>query len=167
MINLIRCDDRLVHGQCMTRLVQHYGIKNIIVIDEFTANDPMMKLIVESIAMPGMKNLVYTLDQAIEPIKAAIKDNVGTMIVFRFPLIAKELFDQIEDLPKSLMIGPVVKRDNTVTVQNGTYLSQEEVEGLDYLDAKGVEVFFQVVPDMKRIDYAEFKKKKSSFAKRR
>ena len=34
MINLIRCDDRLIHGQCMTRLVQHYFIKNIIVIDE-------------------------------------------------------------------------------------------------------------------------------------
>ena len=32
MINLIRCDDRLIHGQCMTRLVQHYFIKNIIVI---------------------------------------------------------------------------------------------------------------------------------------
>ena len=39
MINLIRCDDRLIHGQCMTRLVQHYFIKNIIVIDEFTATN--------------------------------------------------------------------------------------------------------------------------------
>ena len=43
MINLIRCDDRLIHGQCMTRLVQHYFIKNIIVIDEFTATNPTMK----------------------------------------------------------------------------------------------------------------------------
>ena len=40
MINLIRCDDRLIHGQCMTRLVQHYFIKNIIVIDEFTPTNP-------------------------------------------------------------------------------------------------------------------------------
>ena len=157
MINLIRCDDRLVHGQCMTRLVQHYGIKNIIVIDEFTANDPMMKLIVESIAMPGMKNFVCTLEQSIDLIKEAVTNNIGTMIVFRFPVIAKSLFDQIPDLPKSLMIGPVVKRDNTVTVQDGTYLSPEEVEALDYLDAKGVEIFFQVVPDMKRIDFKDFK----------
>ena len=44
MINLIRCDDRLIHGQCMTRLVQHYFIKNIIVIDEFTATNPRIHL---------------------------------------------------------------------------------------------------------------------------
>ena len=47
MINLIRCDDRLIHGQCMTRLVQHYKINHIIVVDEFTANDPTMKMVIK------------------------------------------------------------------------------------------------------------------------
>ena len=93
MINLIRCDDRLIHGQCMTRLVQHYFIKNIIVIDEFTATNPTMKYVVEKIAMPGMKNEVYTVDQAADPIREAINSKVGTMIVFRFPAIARTLFD--------------------------------------------------------------------------
>ena len=106
MINLIRCDDRLIHGQCMTRLVQHYFIKNIIVIDEFTATNPTMKYVVEKIAMPGMKNEVYTVDQAADPIREAINSKVGTMIVFRFPAIARTLFDQVPELPKSLMIGP-------------------------------------------------------------
>jgi len=159
MINLIRVDDRLIHGQCMTRLVQHFKINHIIVIDEFTANDPTMKAVVEMIAMPGMKNEVFTVDDAIEPIKAAMEDKVGTMIVFRFPVIAKELFDKIEGLPKSVMVGPVVNRDNTITVQSGTYLSQEEIEALTYLHEKGVEVYFQTVPDMKRIDFKDFKSK--------
>lgn len=158
MINLIRCDDRLIHGQCMTRLVQHFKINHIIVVDEFTANDPTMKMVIQMIAMPGLKNDVYDLENSIEPIKAAINDNVGTMIVFRFPSIAKELFDRIEGLPKSLMIGPVVKRDDTITVQNGTYLTQKEVEEMTYLhDDLGVDVHFQVVPDMKRIDFKTFK----------
>lgn len=159
MINLIRVDDRLIHGQCMTRLVQHFKISHIIVIDEFTANDPTMKMVIQMIAMPGMKNEVFTLEDAIEPIKAAMKDNVGTMIVFRFPVIAKELFDRIEGLPKSVMIGPVLKRENTVTVQNGTYLSHEEIEALSDLDKRGVDVHFQVVPDMKRIEFKEFRNK--------
>lgn len=87
MINLIRCDDRLIHGQCMTRLVQHYFIKHIIVIDEFTATNSTMKYVVEKIAMPGMKNDVYTVEEAIDPIREAIADKVRTMIVFRFPLL--------------------------------------------------------------------------------
>lgn len=160
MINLIRCDDRLIHGQCMTRLVQHYKINHIIVVDEFTANDPTMKMVIQLLAMPGMKNEAFTLEDSIEPIKAAIQDNVGTMIVFRFPEIAKELFDRIGDLPQWLMIGPVQKTDDAdVTVMNGTYLSAAQIEALNHLDEKGVEIFFQVVPDMKRIDYKEFKNK--------
>lgn len=159
MINLIRCDDRLIHGQCMTRLVQHFKIQHIIVIDEFTAGNPTMKMIIEKIAMPGMKNEVFAFKDAIEPIKAAINDNVGTMIVFRFPTIGKDLFDAVEGLPKSFMIGPVVKRDDTVTVQNGTYLTKEEIEACAYLDEKGVDVHFQTVPEMKRIEFKEFKSK--------
>ena len=156
MINLIRCDDRLIHGQCMTRLVQHYFIKHIIVIDEFTATNSTMKYVVEKIAMPGMKNDVYTVEEAIDPIREAIADKVGTMIVFRFPTIARILFEQIEELPKSLMIGPVQKRDNTM---DGTYLTAQEIADLDVLDTKGIEIFFQVVPDMKRIEYKDFKNK--------
>ena len=159
MINLIRCDDRLIHGQCMTRLVQHYFIKHIIVIDEFTATNSTMKYVVEKIAMPGMKNDVHTVEEAIDPIREAIADKVGTLIVFRFPTIARILFEQIEELPKSLMIGPVQKRDNTMTVQDGTYLTAQEIADMDVLDAKGIEIFFQVVPDMKRIEYKDFKNK--------
>ena len=160
MINLIRCDDRLIHGQCMTRLVQHFGIKHILVVDDFTANDPTMKAVIQMIAMPGMKNEAFTVQDAIEPIRQAIHDKVGTMIVFRFPLIAKTLFDQIEDLPKSLMIGPVQKQsDQAVSVQPGTYLEQNEIAALAELSERGVDVYFQVVPDMKRISFQEFKAK--------
>ena len=159
MMNLIRCDDRLIHGQCMTRLVQHSFIKNIIVIDEFTATNPTMNYVVEKIAMPGMKIEVYTVDQAADPIREAINSKVGTMIVFRFPAIARTLFDQVPELPKSLMIGPVQKRDNTITVQDGTYLTKEEIADLDDLNSRGIEIFFQVVPEMKRIEFKEFKNK--------
>ncbi len=161
MINLIRCDDRLIHGQCMTTLVQYYHINHIIVIDETTATNAQLKMLIELLAMPGKKNEVFTLDDAIEPVKAAINDNVGTMIAFRFPEVAKELFDRVEDLPKKLMIGPVVKTDdNDVEAQIGTYLSQAQIDALSYLaDEKGVEIFFQTTPEMKRTEFADFKAK--------
>lgn len=156
MINLIRCDDRLIHGQCMTRLVQAYFIKHIIVVDEFSASNQLMKRIMEKSAMPGMKNDVYSVQDSIEPIKKAVSDNVGTMVVFRFPPIAKTLFDSIEDLPKTLMIGPVQKKEGveTYTIQDGTFCTREDLEIFKYLtEEKGVEVFFQIVPDMKRTDW--------------
>ena len=104
-------------------------------------------------------NDIFDVEGSIEPIKQAINDNVSTMIVFRFPEIAKVLYDRIPDLQKKLMIGPVQKRDDTIEVRAGTYVTREEVNLLDELaEEKGVEIFFQVVPDMKRIEFADFKK---------
>ncbi len=37
MINLIRDDERLIHGQCMTQIVKTYDIQEIVVIDDATA----------------------------------------------------------------------------------------------------------------------------------
>ncbi|MDO4378461.1 MAG: PTS sugar transporter subunit IIB [Erysipelotrichia bacterium] len=160
MINLIRCDDRLIHGQCMVRLIPDFKIKHIIVIDDFTASNPTMKMVVEKIAMPGIKNEVHTVETAIEPIKQAMNDNVGTLIVFRFPEIARELFDKIADLPKSLMVGPVQKQTNdAVQVNIGTFLTATQFENLSYIKKeKGVDVYFQTVPGMKKVSWEEVEK---------
>ena len=41
MLTLIRCDDRLIHGQCMTVIVKDYDIERILVVDDFTATNPI------------------------------------------------------------------------------------------------------------------------------
>ena len=41
MIVLARCDDRLIHGQCMTVIVQEYDIRSIIIVDNETAENPI------------------------------------------------------------------------------------------------------------------------------
>jgi len=107
-----------------------------------------------------MKNDVHTMETAVGPVKEAIDNKTGTMIVFRFPSVAKELFDSVENLPMHLMVGPVQKREGEIyTIQNGTYCTKEELELFDYLANKGVDVFFQVVPDMKRIDWKDIRGK--------
>ena len=87
-------------------------------------------------------------------------DNVGTMIVFRFPEIAKELFDKIADLPKSLMVGPVQKQsDDAVQVNIGTFLNTTQFTALNYLkNDKSVDVYFQTVPEMKKVSWEEVEK---------
>jgi mannose/fructose/N-acetylgalactosamine-specific phosphotransferase system component IIC len=84
LISLVRNDDRLIHGQCMVRLVQHFKLSRIIVVDDMTATNSILKMVFEKAAMPGMTINVYTHENCIEPIKAAIVDNVSTMVVFRF-----------------------------------------------------------------------------------
>lgn len=156
MISVVRNDDRLVHGQCMTRIVQHFKLKHIIVIDDATFNNSILKLCVEKAAMGDYKIECFSTQNFAEPLKAAIADNLSTMVVFRFPPIAKQVYDAVngENLPKELMVGPCQVTEGSKEVNTGSFVSKEYAEVFNYLqDTFGVETYFQPVPDMKRVDW--------------
>ena len=162
MISLIRCDDRLIHGQCMVRLVQHFKLNHIIVIDDMTASNSILKSIFEKSAMPGMKISVYTHENCKEGLVEALSSKMSVMVVFRFPTTIKTIFDLVPELPKSVMIGPVQMRNGCKEIQLGTYLSQEEIEVVrHYVENEGIDIHFQVIPDQKRLSWNNVKDKVS------
>ena len=157
MIVLIRNDDRLVHGQCMTRIVQHYHLQHIIVIDDNTANNAILKLVCEKAAMGNYKIEVFNTNNFIEPLKKAIDDNLNTMVVFRFPTIAKFVYDSVISLPKEMMVGPCQKvNESDIEVNTGSFVGKEYADIFNYLSEKyEVNTFFQPVPDMKMVDWKD------------
>ena len=159
MISLVRCDDRLIHGQCMTRIVQHFFIKEIIVVDEFTASNSILKSIFEKAAPPGMKAKVVNEKDAIEVLAECMKNDINTLVLFKSPLVAVPLFSNLKGLSDSMMVGPVAMKPTAVEMQSGTYLTPEEMNAADKLEALGVTVYFQVVPDQKRLDWVDVRKK--------
>lgn len=159
MINLIRCDDRLIHGQCMTRIVQHYFIKEIIVVDDFTATNSIMKIVFEKAVPPTIKAHVYTFEESIDKIKEAMCSDVGTLVLFRLPTMYEKLAERIADLPKKMNIGPVPMRSGCKEVNTGTYLNSEEAASLQRMAQQGVELIFNIVPDQKKFSWDEIKKK--------
>lgn len=157
MITLIRCDDRLIHGQIMTRIVQHYFVKRIIAIDDFTANNPILKSIFEKASPPGMTTKVETFDNSTSLIEAALEDNINTLVLFRTPITAEKLFNRHENLPKSLMVGPVASKPNSKSFNFGSYLDDSEQEACERMVEKGIEIYFQIVPGEKRTEWHEAK----------
>lgn len=160
MITVIRNDDRLVHGQCMTRIVQHFQLKHIIVIDDATAANSILKLCVEKAAMGDYKIEVFSTSNFADALKVAIADKLSTMVVFRFPPIAKLVYDAVkgEGLPKELMVGPCQVTEGSKEVNTGAFVSKEYAEVFNYLESTyGVETYFQPVPDMKRVDWKNIK----------
>ena len=71
MIQLIRSDERLIHGQCMTQIVKTYDIQEIIVIDDATAENALLKRIFTMAVPKTMKAAVYTLNEGVDKVKEA------------------------------------------------------------------------------------------------
>jgi D-glucosaminate-specific PTS system IIB component len=53
-LKLTRIDFRLIHGQVMTRWVKQYGITDIVVIHDKSANSPILKKILLNAAPAGV-----------------------------------------------------------------------------------------------------------------
>lgn len=162
MIVLVRNDDRLVHGQCMTRIVQHFKLQHIIVIDDGTANNSILKLVCEKAAMGNYKIEVFSTQNFMDAVKTAATNKLNTMIVFRFPTVAKLVYDVLQgkDVPSEMMVGPCQHTEGSVEVNTGSFVSKEYADIFNYLDdTYGIKTYFQPVPDMKRVDWTDIKSK--------
>lgn len=159
MIKLVRCDDRLIHGQCITVITKVHKIQQIIIIDEFVASNPTMKRIFKFAIPSNMTGDVYNVKEAIPQIREAITSNKNVLVLASTPVYYPEVFDNIAELPKSVNIGPMSKRDNTTEIIYGTHLTKEELDSVEALHQKGIEVYFNAVPERERADWVDVWKK--------
>ncbi len=144
MISLIRCDERLIHGQCMQFIVSDYSIKRILVVDNATAMNPVLKTIFTTAVPKALKADVYTVDQATEEIKGAVTDSTNTLLLMKNPRTLVQLRRNVSDLPNELNIGPQMARDGIKCVDFAT-LHQEDVEACKELAADGVRIYFNSI----------------------
>lgn len=155
MVGLIRCDDRLIHGQCIFRVLNDYKIKRILLIDDITASNAVLKSIYELAAPANVETKILTSEEAIGHVEAAVNDDVSTLVLFKFPKVALELFTKIEGLKKELNIGPMSNRTGTKKVTIFSHILEEEAEDIEKLSGMGVRVYFQQVDDEKAVEWSK------------
>lgn len=144
MICLIRCDERLIHGQCMQFIVSDYSIKRIIVVDDMTASNPVLKSIFTTAVPPTIQANVYSTQESIEVIKGALNDDVNTLLLMKNPRTMVKILEQVDGLKKELNIGPQMARDGVKCVEFAS-LHAQDVEACKTLNEKGIRVYFNAI----------------------
>lgn len=157
MISLVRCDDRLIHGQCMTVIVKAYDIQEIIVVDDFTATNSILKTVFKTAVPPTMKADVFTVQDSLAKIKEAKDNQVRTMVLVKSPIVYLELLKAMDELPKELNVGPMTKRKGSISVHPAINLMPDEGEAVKEAVSMGAHVFFRQVPDQPLIEWDEVK----------
>ena len=150
-INLARVDDRLIHGQVMTKWSKGLGTNALFVIDNPTAKDSFMKdIFMMSAANSGMTIKVFSTDEAIEYWTKHNFEKYRAILLFKNIATVKEVIEK--GLPiKRLNIGGIAKTKDAKFVISSVGLKPADAELLKEIQSKEVEVFFQTVPDTKAI----------------
>ena len=159
MLKLLRCDDRLIHGQCVTKLISHYEVKDIIVIDNFTASNAMLCKIFASAVPKGIDCKVVTVDNAKTLLPEAMENDKNTIVLMKTPDIMYELYQSVEGLPKEYNIASVPSAAGRKAITNFTYLDEKQAAAVKGMVDMGVHIWFQLIPDSQLYEWDDVKDK--------
>lgn len=147
-----RVDDRLIHGQIITKWSKGMNTNALFVIDNVTAMDPFLKdIYTMSTSNTGMTIKVLTIDEAVNYWDKNNFENYKAILIFKSIDGAKEAIDK--GLPiKKLNIGGIAKTKNSKFVVPNVAVRHEDLDILKKIESNGIEVFFQVVPEAKLVN---------------
>jgi D-glucosaminate PTS system EIIB component len=151
-INIVRIDDRLIHGQVMTKWSKGLGTNAIYVVDNVTAADDFMKDIYINVnSSSGLKIQVYSTDEVVERWEKDQFANDSVVLLFKNISSVKEVLEKGKLPIEKLNIGGISKKPEATFVINTVGLTKADAEVLKEMESKGIEVYFQTVPDSKKV----------------
>ena len=131
-VSFIRVDDRMIHGQTVTRWSLEYPCTGLIAVNDAAAKNPVLKQAYKSAS--DKKTFVWGVQEFLE--KAPID-------------MKKILVDGNFDPQgvKTVIIGPCNDRPGAKKLGNNQSITQEEAEALEAIMQKGYEVEFALIKE--------------------
>ncbi|HWV38032.1 MAG TPA: PTS sugar transporter subunit IIB [Vulgatibacter sp.] len=152
MIVLLRVDNRLIHGQVVSAWIPHLRAEQVVVADDEAAASPLMRAAM-SLALPA------SVDAAIQRV-----DEVDWAALSRGPKRVLVLVRDVARAAAAVEAGAVVAQLNLGNVHfaegrkhvsPSVYLSHRELELLEALADRGVEVEARAIPKDRAVPLPE------------
>ena len=143
-IELVRIDDRLIHGQIATTWINDYNIEQVLIVDDNVVQDKMQQSVISMTAPANVKVKVFGVDSFIgiykkNPIKRR------TMIVLTNSIDAYRLLAggvQID----YLNVGGMRFLDGRTKIARAVSVTPEEREAFKKIIEMGIDVRIQMIP---------------------
>lgn len=145
-LKLTRIDFRLIHGQVMTRWAKKYDTKAVVVIDDRSASNVLLKKILLGAAPAGIKVLVESVESAAAKWKEGQFPTESLIVLFKDTDTALRAHKAGVAFP-SLQVGGIEGSGDKKNVYKNVVMSDAEAAQLKELGEDGVRVFFQPIPE--------------------
>lgn len=152
-IELVRIDDRLIHGQVASTWINDFNIEQVLIIDDKMAGDEIQKRVMSMTAPVNIKVQFFAVDQFSEiiannPIKRR------TMLLYASPeAVLRNLQAGLKI--EGLNVGNMRFREGRTQIAYSVSLTEQEKESFHKIIGMGVEVYWQMVPREKKVPMQE------------
>ncbi|WLS76957.1 PTS sugar transporter subunit IIB [Erwinia pyri] len=160
-ISFIRIDDRVIHGQLITRWAKEYACEGIIAIDDDVANDPFLSQVMKG-AVSDVKVWLFTTETAIEKLSKVILSEKKYFIISKSPVTLSRLIEagiSLNNGNNCINVGPMSAREGTTVIGPNQSVTEQEIKAFRFLASLGYEIDFRLVPDGKSYSWPAAEKK--------
>jgi PTS system mannose-specific IIB component len=149
-LNLIRVDDRLIHGQVMAVWLRARRAQTIVIADDDTAADEFLAEVLTYAAPPGVEVEVFSVDGAAARLKEIQGSSEDAFLLMKSPVAAVRLKEL--GVPIALLnIGGMGAGPGRAPFYKNVSASEAELTAIRDLERSGTRVEIQIVADDKPV----------------
>jgi len=160
MITFMRVDDRIIHGQIITRWSKEYPCDGIIAVNDKAATTPVLAQSFK--ASTDKKVFVWTKEHFKEVQDKVLNSPKRYFLITKNPVDMKEILVDMDFKPsdvKKLIIGPCNDRPGAPKLGQNQSITQEEADALEAIYKKGYDVEFALLKETSIGEWPKFRSK--------
>lgn len=160
-ISFVRIDDRVIHGQLITRWAKELPCDGIVAIDDAVAADPLLSSVMKG-AVQDTKVWLFDTATAIEKLPKIIASEKHYFVIGKSPVTLKRIEEagiSLQNSNKKINVGPMSARATTTTIGPNQSVNPEEIAAFDYLLQRGHQIEFRLVPDASSYSWQDARQK--------
>ena len=159
-VSFVRIDDRMIHGQTVTRWAKEYPCDGLIAVNNAAAGN---KVLIQAYkGASDKKTFVWTKEAFKEKSGKVTESDSRYFLITKNPVDMKEILVDQGFVPgdvKEIIIGPANDRPGAIKLGNNPSITQEEAEAIEAIEKAGSKVKFQLLPDVSIGYWSDFKSK--------
>lgn len=145
MVELLRVDDRLLHGQVATTWMNAVSPEAILIANDEAATNEMSKLALKMAKPSGVKLAIKTVQGGIDLLNNPKSENIRIFVIVRTIKDAYTLIEHTHQIRK-VNVGGVKKKDGAKFIAAGMYLTDEDIDYVKKIRTMVDEVEMRMVP---------------------
>jgi len=160
MITFMRVDDRIIHGQIITRWSKENPCDGIIAVNDKAATTPVLAQSFK--ASTDKKVFVWTKEHFKEVQDKVLNSPKRYFLITKNPVDMKEILVDMDFKPsdvKKLIIGPCNDRPGATKLGQNQSITQEEADALEAIYKKGYDVEFALLKETSIGEWPKFRSK--------
>lgn len=160
MISFIRVDDRIIHGQIVTRWSKEFPCDGIVAVNDKAAKTPVLAKSFK--ASTDKKVFVWTKEHWKEKAETVKNSAKKYFLITKNPIDMKEILVDDGFVPndiKTVIIGPCNDRPGATKLGNNQSITQEEADAIEAITKAGYTVEFALLRETSIGTWDKFRSK--------